>query len=346
MRCIVIKKLNIRFYCFLLLVTAAFIFAVPVNSIAKEKKFRFSYSIFFPPTHAQCKAGVAWAKEIEKRSNGQIEITVYPGGTLTKAPQVYDGVVNGISDIGMSCFAYTRGRFPLLEGLDLPVGYPDGKTATRIATAITKEFNPKEVQDTKVLYIHAHGPGVLHAKKKAVKELADLKGMKIRSTGLSAKIIKTLGALPVAMPQGDTYEALQKGTVDGTIGPIEVLKGWKQGEVIKYSTEMPGIGYTTSMFVVMNKRKWQSLPDNLQKIFDDVSSEWVAVQGQAWDDADAAGRAYTLEKGNQIYTLSATESAKWKAKVQPILDAYVKKTTSKGMPGDQVITRIKELLSK
>lgn len=332
-----------RIHCFLLIAAAILLF-IPVQSLAKEKKVRLSYSIFFPPSHAQCKAGEAWAKEIEKRSNGQVEITVYPGGTLTKAPQVYDGVVNGISDIGMSCFAYTRGRFPLLEGLDLPVGYPDGKTATKIATAITKEFNPKEVQDTKVLYIHAHGPGVLHTKKRPVQQLADLKGLKIRSTGLSAKIIKTLGALPVAMPQGDTYEALQKGTVDGTIGPIEVLKGWKQGEVIKYSTDLPGIGYTTSMFVIMNKNKWQALPDNLKKIFEDVSSEWVAVQGQAWDDADAAGRAYTLEKGNKIYALSEAESAKWKAKVKPILDDYIKKTTSKGLPGDKVVARINEML--
>ena len=332
-----------RIHCFLLIAAAILLF-IPVQSLAKEKKVRLSYSIFFPPSHAQCIAGEAWAKEIEKRSNGQVEITVYPGGTLTKAPQVYDGVVNGISDIGMSCFAYTRGRFPLLEGLDLPVGYPDGKTATKIATAITKEFNPKEVQDTKVLYIHAHGPGVLHTKKRPVQQLADLKGLKIRSTGLSAKIVKTLGALPVAMPQGDTYEALQKGTVDGTIGPIEVLKGWKQGEVIKYSTDLPGIGYTTSMFVVMNKSKWQALPDNLKKIFEDVSSEWVAVQGQAWDDADAAGRAYTLEKGNKIYALSEAESAKWKAKVKPILDDYIKKTTSKGLPGDKVVARINEML--
>ena len=333
-----------RINCFLMVVAAILLF-IPVNSIAKEKKIRLSYSIFFPPSHTQCKAGEAWAKEIEKRSNGQVEITVYPGGTLTKAPQVYDGVVSGISDIGMSCFAYTRGRFPLLEGLDLPNGYPDGKTATKIATAITKEFNPKEVQDTEVLYVHAHGPGVLHTKKQPVQHLADLKGLKIRSTGLSAKIVKTLGALPVAMPQGDTYEALQKGTVDGTIGPIEVLKGWKQGEVIKYSTELPGIGYTTSMFVVMNKRKWLALPDNLKKIFTDVSSEWVAVQGQAWDDADAAGRAYTLKKGNQINTLSEAESAKWKAKVKPILDNYVKKTTSKGLPGDKVVARIQEMLN-
>ncbi|MBN2705805.1 MAG: TRAP transporter substrate-binding protein [Deltaproteobacteria bacterium] len=317
---------------------------MPRGAEAGEKKIKLSYSIFFPSTHAQCRAGEAWAKEIEKRSNGQVKITIYPGGTLTQAPQVYDGVVNGISDIGMSCFAYTRGRFPLLEALDLPAGYPDGKTATRIATTITQEFNPKEIQDTHVLYVHAHGPGVLHTKKKPVRSLADLAGMKIRSTGLSAKIIQTLGGLPVAMDQGSTYEALQKGTVDGTIGPIEVLKGWKQGEVVKYSTDIPSIGYTTSMFVVMNKGKWQALPEKIKTIFTEVSAAWVAIQGQAWDDADAAGLAYTLERGNQVISLPESESRAWEDRVQPIFDDYIKSTTSKGLPGDQVVARIKEML--
>ncbi|MBN2232264.1 MAG: TRAP transporter substrate-binding protein [Deltaproteobacteria bacterium] len=311
---------------------------------AKEKTWNLSYSIFFPPTHAQCKAAVDWAKEVEKRTDGRVKITVYPGGTLTKAPQVYDGVVKGISDIGMSCFAYTRGRFPLLEGLDLPLGYPDGKTATRVATQITHKFNPAEVQDTKVLYVHAHGPGVLHMKKKAVKTIDDIQGMKVRSTGLSAKIISNLGGVPVAMPQGDTYEALQKGTVDGTIGPIEVLKGWKQGEVVTSSTDLPAIGYTTSMFVVMNKRTWDGLPAEIQQIIDAVSDEWVAVHGQAWDDADAAGRAYTLERGNQVFGLSAAESARWVEKVAPIIADYVQKTTAQGLPGDRVVAEIRSML--
>ena len=68
----------------------------------KGDTVELSYSIFFPPTHGQCKAGTAWAKEVEKRTNGKIKINVYPGGTLTKANECYSGVVNGISDIGMS----------------------------------------------------------------------------------------------------------------------------------------------------------------------------------------------------------------------------------------------------
>ena len=62
----------------------------------------------------------------------------------------------------MSCFAYTRGRFPLLEGLDLPLGYPDGLTATPPRHRDGREkYQPEEVDDTHLLYVHAHGPGIL-----------------------------------------------------------------------------------------------------------------------------------------------------------------------------------------
>ena len=126
-----------------------------------NQTIKLSYSIFFPPTHVQCVAATNWAHEIQKRTGGRVQITIYPAGSLTKADQCYEGVVKGISDLGMSCFAYTRGRFPLIEGLDLPVGYPNGVAATRIANAMVKKYQPAELADVKVLYVHAHGPGIL-----------------------------------------------------------------------------------------------------------------------------------------------------------------------------------------
>jgi TRAP-type C4-dicarboxylate transport system substrate-binding protein len=306
-----------------------------------QKPIELSYSIFFPPSHIQCKTAEAWAAEVEKRTDGRVKITTYPGGSLTKAPQCYDGVVKGISDIGMSCFAYTRGRFPLLEGLDLPVGYPDGLTASRVATEMVRKYEPEEVSDVKVLYVHAHGPGIM-ASKKPVRSLEDVAGLKVRATGLSAKIVEALGGTPVAMSQPQTYEALQKGVVEATLCPIETLKGWKQGEVIEYVTDSSDIGYTTSMFVVMNKDKWNSLPADLQAIIDEVSTEWVDAHGEAWNEADAEGRAFVDELGREVIPLSDEEAAKWKAAVAPILDQYVETTTAKGLPGDAFLKDVQE----
>jgi TRAP-type C4-dicarboxylate transport system substrate-binding protein len=326
---------------FLSLVIPAFCF----TPVAGAETYNLTYSIFFPATHGQAKAGEAWAKEVEKRTQGRVKITVFPAGTLTPADQCYDGVVKGISDIGMSCFAYTRGRFPLMEVLDLPIGYPNGKVATYVANDFYQMFKPKELDDVKVLYLHAHGPGLLHTIKPVTK-LEDMKGLKIRSTGLSSKVVTSLGGVPVAMPQGSTYESLQKGVVDGTIGPIEVLKGWKQGEVIKNTTNCSGIGYTTSMFVVMNKKKWDSLPKDIQKIISDVNKEWINVHAKTWDSLDEEGKAFTLSLGNKIIPLSPAENLRWKKAVNPVITEFVTAADAKGLPGGKAVKETEKLIKK
>jgi len=322
---------------------AAMILLLSLSSPLPAATTTLTYSIFFPASHGQAKAGEAWAREVEKRANGRIKINVFAGGSLTPADQCYDGTLKGISDLGMSVFAYTRGRFPLMEVLDLPMGYPNGRVATRVANAYFKKYTPKELAGVKVLYLHAHGPGLLHTKK-PVTSLAQLKGLKIRSTGLSAKVTEALGAVPVAMPQGQTYESLQKGVVEGTFAPIETLKGWKQAEVVKSTTDCSQVGYTTAMFVVMNLKKWNALPADVRKIMEEVSAEWVDVHGKAWDDLDKEGRDYTLSLGNQILSLTPEESARWKQAVRPIIDGYIKNVSAKGLPAQSAVQDVEKLI--
>ncbi len=169
-------------------------------------QIKMNYSVFFPAPHKNAVLATEWAKEIEKRTGGKVQITVFPGGTLTPADKCYDGVVKGISDIGFSVLAYTRGKFPLTEVSDLPLGMKSGLVATKVINDYYKKFKPKEFDEVKVMYLHGHGPGIIHSKKE-VKTLEDLKGMKIRCTGMAAKIAGALGATPVAMPMGETYDA-------------------------------------------------------------------------------------------------------------------------------------------
>ncbi|RLB07564.1 MAG: C4-dicarboxylate ABC transporter substrate-binding protein, partial [Deltaproteobacteria bacterium] len=145
--------------------------------VSHAAPIELTYANFFPPAHIQAKLGDAWAKEIEKRTNGKVKITYFPGGALLKGPQIYDGILKGVADIGMSVFGYTRGRFPAIEAIDLPLGYPSGKVATCVINEFYKKFRPKELDEVKVLYLHAHGPGLLHSKKPVYK-LEDLKGLK------------------------------------------------------------------------------------------------------------------------------------------------------------------------
>jgi TRAP-type C4-dicarboxylate transport system substrate-binding protein len=277
-----------------------------------------------------------WAKEIEKRTGGKVQITMFPGGTLTPAPQCYDGVVKGLSDIGMSVFAYTRGKFPLIEVIDLPLGVKSGLAATKLINDFYKKFKPKELDEVQVMYLHAHGPGLLHTKK-AVSKLEDLKGMKIRCTGLAAKIVEKLGGTPVAMGMGETYDSLSRGVVEGSMAPYEALKTWKWGEVVKFTTENFGSSYSTGFFVVMNKGKWNALPPDIQKIIEKVNEEWIAKQGNNWDEIDRGGKEATVKLGNKIISLSQEEDWKWQKLVRPIFDDYKNNMKTKGLPGDEAL---------
>jgi len=219
------------------------------------------------------------------------------------------------------------------------LGYPDGATATRLANTIIQKYQPAELNDVKMLYVHAHGPGIL-ASKKPVHSLDELKGMKVRATGLSAKIVEALGATPVAMSQPETYEALAKGVVEATLCPIETLKGWKQGETIEYVVDATAIGYTTAMFVVMNKDKWAALPADVQQVFTEVSQEWIAKHGAAWDEADQAGREFVTDLKRQFIHLPEAEQQRWKAAVKPILDDFAKQAKEKNLPGEAMLADI------
>ena len=220
---------------------------------------KLTYSNFFPPGHIQSKLAESWCKEVEARTNGQVVVDYFPGQTLTKARQVYDGVVEGLSDVGFSVLAYTRGRFPVLAAVDLPLGYTSGTVATKVVNAVYEKFQPKELSDTQVMYLHAHGPGLIHTKGKAVRKMEDMKGLKFRAHGTSALVVKALGGTPVPKPMPETYQMLQKGVVDGAVYPFEANKGWKLGEVTKYCTADFTAAYTSSFFVFMHKDKWYSL---------------------------------------------------------------------------------------
>ena len=323
----------------LLVLLVLALIALPLFSACKagptaEKPIELTYSNFFPPTHLHSILAAEWIKEIETRTEGRVKITYYPGGTLTPAPKVYDGVVEGISDIGMSVLAYSMGRFPATELVDLPHGYPNGWVATKVANDFYNEFKPAEFDDVHVLYFHAHGPGVVFTTEKPVRKLEDLKGLVIRSTGVGAKIMEALGAEGYGASQGEAYELMSKGTIDGSFTPREVLKGWKQAEVVKYVTGCYDVGNTANMFIVMNKDKWDSLPGDIKNIFTEVSTDWIEKHGKVWDYYDKVGIDYFLTfEGRELIEISPAEMSRWvEAAVEPLIDGYISEKTAMGLP--------------
>ncbi len=338
------KRVRVMYFLMAVMLVAPFL--SPEVSEAQDKVVTIRFSTFFPPTHQNSKITEDWGKEVEKRTSGKVKVRHYAGGTLTPAGQTYDGVVGGVCDAGNIVLGYTMGKFPLSEVLDYPIGIPSGSVATRMMNAYYEKFKPKELDDVKVMYLHSVGPGNLHTRSKPIAKLEDLKGLKIRTYGPNAKMMTMLGATPVAMPQGEAYDAISKGVVDGGLWAYEALQGWKIGEVVKYTTEIPRLCYGTVFIVAMNKNKWNSIPPEQQKIIEQINKEWIEKQAKVWDDIDAEGKAWILKRGNKISRLSAEEMNRWVAKTEPLFQEYVQNMKAKGLPGDEVLKFAREYLKK
>ena len=304
---------------------------------AQEKVFSLNYAHFMPMTTQQAQLAEQWCKEVTKRTNGRVKITFFPSGTLAAAPLIYDSVTKGGADVGWSFLSYTRGKFPLTEVIDLPLGYKSGYVATRMANEYYKKFRPKELDGVKVMYLHAHGPGVLSTKKPVYK-LEDLNGMKIRSTGLSAKIVQALGGAPVGMSIAEAYDALRTGVVEGVQVPVEALQQWKFADLTKYTTENYGSAYESAGFCVMNKTKWNSLPPDIQNIIEKINEEWIEKTGRLWDQMDKDGKVYAQGKGIKFISLSKEEDSRWAAKMTPIINEYVTSMKAKNLPGAEALS--------
>jgi len=109
-----------------------------------------------------------------------------------------------------------------MSAVDLPLGYTSGKAATKVVNEVNAKFQPKELKDTEVMYLHAHGPGLIHTKGKAVRKLEDMKGLKLRGHGTSAKVVKALGGTPVWEYPPHQEEFMPDTVTEGGLDPRDI----------------------------------------------------------------------------------------------------------------------------
>lgn len=322
------------------LVVAVVLLVLSVYSLsgAADTPIKLKFANYFPPTHKNATLFGEFSQEINKKSGGKVEISYYPGGTLLTAPKMAAGVVTGIADIGLAHFAYSRGRFPVMEAIELPLGFPSAWVGAGVANEFYDKFRPKELDQFHPLAFCASTPNVIGTLTKPVRTLEDLKGLKVRGTGRIGDIVKALGATPMPIEMVDLYEALRRGVLDGNLGSAEQLEGFKIGELLKYVTASWKTGGCFGFYVMMSKHKWDGLPPDMQKLFTDVSNEYKDKWGIAFNSIDFGGIEYLKKNGGQVINLSDAEAAKWVKAVQPVIADYKKDLVAKGYKEQEVDT--------
>lgn len=302
------------------------------------------YAFFAPANTFPAKQMEKWKEELEKRTNNRVKVELFPGGTLLTAKNMYDGVRDGVADIGLSCPTYEPGRFPLLGISDLPSGFTNSKVASRVIFELIQEFNPKSLKDFKIITAFATEPAHLMVTQ-PVASLEDLKGKQIRISGALTPVLEKLGAAPVGMSMAEVPEALQTGVIEGLVSSREVLKDLKLAEKLKYTTDYPLT--VTSFVAVMNKEVWNSLPPDVQKVIDDLSLEMAVWTGEYMDNHVKEALEWSAqEHGLQMVTLSSEEKASWDKILQPIQEEYVSKLKAQGLPAEEYKQRLYQLKDK
>ncbi len=292
---------------------------------------------FISPTHIFAKYLEGWVKELKEKSGGRLNVTIFPANEMGPVQNYADYARTGVADIAWFLHGATPGRFPLTEIIQLPymVGSAEIGIKTLNDPEVLKLLEP-EYQGLKILYLLTHQPGNLHTTSKPVREVADMKGLRIRFASVTIKsFIAALGGTPVGVPPSGIADALQKGTIDGCFvdyGGAD--SAFHLGGIVKYTTEM--YSYVSSFGVVMNPASYAKLPPDLQKLIDDTTRPRIDEIGKLWDSADAPGKKYLMDNGDTPITLSKDQDALFKKIGAEDTATVLKALDDRGMPATKV----------
>ena len=332
--------------------TAGAAAALSAPSIARAQEVTLRLHQFLPPP-APVPAMILkpWGEQLEAATDGRIKIEHFDAMSLGgRPPELMDQARDGVVDLSMTVVGYTPGRFPRTEVFELPFMMTNPvATAKAYWEMVETDFQNNEYADLKVLGAWVHGPGVIHSKN-GVNALEDMQGLTVRGpTRIINDLLSELGAEPVGLPLPGIPEALSKGVVEGTVIPWEVTTAIRLSELVSNHTEFSGNEalYTAAIVLVMNKDRYNALPDDLRAILDAEAGEKLsAFATQVMWDMDAPARQIAVDAGNTITTLDEAEVARWKAASEPVVARWIAEMNDKGIDGAALIEQAKSLIAK
>ena len=290
-----------------------------------------------------------WAAEVNKATQGRVKIVNFYAEALGKAVDAFDNTVSGICDISELGHEYTPGRFTLSMVYYLP--FLGANSAEAVSLALWDLYNEfpeiqAEYPGVKVLSLWATPAFQFLTKKKPIKNLADVKGLKIRcGGGPVVPVLKACGAAVVVMSAGSAYEAMEKGTIDGTFFPIGDSHAFNLGDVVKYCTEVNMIN--TSFGLIMNEGSWKKLSPSDQKALSKLSGgHFAQLAGSVWDANETIGKKGLQEKGVEFINPTSEALSEFQKATKPLVDKWIADMKAKGLPGEKIVTRAKELATK
>jgi TRAP-type C4-dicarboxylate transport system substrate-binding protein len=290
--------------------------------------------------------------QISEDSGGRLVLNYFPGGSLFGATEAIDAVQDGSADICWSTSAFFSGVFPISEFINLPV---NGITSARMCTDVLHDMIAEipecaaEYDNWYTVANHGCAWSPISTIKKKIEKPSDFQGMQIRAAGtVPSMYLNALGATAVSMPTSDVYEALSKGVVDGMANDWHNIDCFNLFEVVDYCLNTPV--NNTACFVLMNKEKYESLPDDLKALIDKYSKSGFAsdMAGYWWDSTNFWVGEKMLENGVEIYepTQEVYDFMYSDEMRDQVHQTYIDYLDTFGLDGQAVYDKLTEIVSR
>lgn len=302
--------------------------ALCISGIATAAEFDFTFAHVLTESTPNARAAVRFKEEVEKNSNGRIQINIRPAAQLGGDVEIIEQTQMGLVHIAIPPTGNLANFNEKMYLLDLPFLLSDDASMKRVLDGEVGRELLDSLEPNNLKGIAMWGAGFRHMTNnvRPITGPDDLKGIKMRTLQAPAILstYRAYGANPTAMAYTEVYNGLQQGVVEGQENPFANIYSMKFYEVQKHITLTSHTYHTYA--AVMNKQAWESLPDDLKKVVDDAM-----ILGR-----DAA-REYTLEdetkileeiKGSiAVQELSSEGRAAFIEKSQPIYDEFRPKVT-------------------
>jgi TRAP-type C4-dicarboxylate transport system substrate-binding protein len=316
-------------------------------AFAHDKNFDLKISHWVPASHPLQKALEDWGASVEKASGGTIKYHVYPAQQLGKAKDHYDMARDGIADVTYVNPGYTPGHFPIIAAGELPFLMSDATGGSEGLDAWYRKYAEKEMNDVKFCLAFIHSPSSFHSRGKKIVVPEDVKGMKVRPADATmADLVTLLGGTNVQTSAPEVRDTIERGVADAVTFPWGSLVLFGVDKVTKYHMDAPL--YVTTFVLVMNKDTYNAMSDRQKKAIDDnCNTEAAGRVGKPWGDFEDAGVGKVkAEAGQEVYTLTADQTAQWKKASEPLVKTWAAGVKKTGVDPDAALAELKDSLAK
>ncbi|MEH6945805.1 TRAP transporter substrate-binding protein DctP [Bacillus sp. JJ634] len=292
-----------------------------------------------------------WMKRVTELTDGKVQFDTYPGEQLGKAQDMLKLTRDGVTDIGVFPANYFPDNMPLTNAL---AGLPNLSMTSHQGTAAYNELlqQNKELLETDFsknglvpILGHVSPTYEIWTTKKEVRVPADLKGLKARTVGgVANEVYEYMGAVPVTVSHTETYEALEKGVIEGAGYSSVAVEASGTADLLKYAT-FPHIG-TAIHGLVVNEKVWNGLPEDVQKVMKEAGQELVQPSGEKYDQDTENFNGEFSKAGGVIVDLTDAEKGQWEKVTKEFTEKWLKEQGSKDFPYEEVLKQYKESLEK